>query len=89
MALADSLTSDGLCTWLTVKHALMVRDAHRSQVVQRSVCLGHLLYALLKSVFGPSPRHPPLAYFTPIHVGAPTEPSTSFPDVVLSPCIPM
>ena len=41
--------------------------------------------ALLKSVFGPSPHYPPPAYFTPIHVRAPTEPSTSFPDVVLSP----
>ena len=41
--------------------------------------------ALIKSAFGPSPRYPPPAYLTPIHVGAPTEPSTSSPDVVLSP----
>jgi len=41
--------------------------------------------ALLKSVFGPSPRHPPPAYLTPIRVGAPIEPSTSSPDLVPSP----
>lgn len=33
MALADSLTSDGLCNWLAAKHALIVRGAHRPQVV--------------------------------------------------------
>jgi len=41
--------------------------------------------ALLKSVFGPSPRYPPPAYLTPIHVGTPTEPSMSSPDMVPSP----
>ena len=29
MALADSLTSDGMYHWLTTKHALTVCDAHR------------------------------------------------------------
>jgi len=36
-------------------------------------------------VLRPSPRYPPPAYLTPIHVGAPTEPSMSSPDVVPSP----
>ena len=40
--------------------------------------------ALLKSVFGPSPRHAPPAYLTPVQFDAPTEPPTS-PDVVPSP----
>src|SRR5258708_6208406 len=41
--------------------------------------------ALLKSVFGPSPHHPPPAYLTPVHFGAPTDLSTTSPDLVPSP----
>jgi len=44
-----------------------------------------LSLTLLKSVFGPSPHNPPPASLTPIHVGAPIEPSMSSPDVVPSP----
>jgi hypothetical protein len=36
-------------------------------------------------VFGPSPRHPPPAYLTPVHVGVPAESSQSSPGVVPSP----
>ena len=41
--------------------------------------------ALLKFVFGPSPRHPPPAYLTPVHFDDPAKPPMSAPEAISSP----
>jgi len=71
MALADSLTSDGLCKCLTVRHALIVRGAHRPQVVQRSVCIRRILHSFscasqLRVRAFPTPSTSSLSYSGPL-----------------------